>query len=84
MEKANGGSFARTTRKTAEDEGRRRGGFGQALKHANPGQSFLAPLGRRHLPQNRRTPKRSGCRRRSRRRMTFCFVDENRHSGLTL
>ena len=29
-------------------------------------------------------PKRSGCRRRSRRRMTFCFLDENRRSGLTL
>jgi hypothetical protein len=28
MEKASGGSFARTTRKTAEDEGRRRGGLG--------------------------------------------------------
>jgi len=28
MEKASGGSFARTTQKTAEDEGRRRGGGG--------------------------------------------------------
>ena len=35
IEKAIGGSFARTTRKTAEDEGRRRGrgGFGHDAKH---------------------------------------------------
>jgi hypothetical protein len=28
IEKASGGNFTRTTRKTAEDEGRRRGGLG--------------------------------------------------------
>ena len=33
MEKASGGSFARTTRKTAEDEGRRRGRLGNDAKH---------------------------------------------------
>ena len=32
MEKASGGSFARTTRKTAEDEGRRRERFGHDAK----------------------------------------------------
>ena len=30
MEKASGGSFAFTTRKTRENEGRRRGGLGEA------------------------------------------------------
>jgi hypothetical protein len=33
MEKASGGSFARTIRKTAEDEGRRREGLGHDAKH---------------------------------------------------
>jgi hypothetical protein len=44
MEKASGGSFARTTRKTAEDEGRRREDWDMTLNTIQTlGYAFLAP-----------------------------------------
>jgi hypothetical protein len=52
MEKASGGSFARTTRKTAEDEGRRRGGLGHDAIHIQtPGLYFFGRLGHRQSPR---------------------------------
>jgi hypothetical protein len=64
MEKASGGSFARTTRKTAEDEGRRRGGLGHDAKHIQiagllssvpPGHVLAGALG--HDPKSLNRPR---------------------------
>ena len=41
MEKASGGTFARTIRKTAEDEGRRRGGLGHDATHIQALRAWL-------------------------------------------
>ena len=55
MEKASGGSFARTTRKTAEDEGRRRGRLGNDAKHIlNAGNLPITTTRPAGAPEERR------------------------------